>query len=273
MDVDTPFWSSRSWCLFLSHICRGLFGGSHSRDFLQLGGLHGRRLVLYVHTRAVEWAPWRWWPMLRFWDQPKNEVIADHCNDETYHVMLWPIMWWRDQWFNVESNHAILRSILWWILRPIKDDDSNQVIETCHINVKPTIWWWDQSVVWWWDQAYDVDTNHVMMKQIMSLWDQSCDREANYGMMLSIMLCWGQLYDVDANHLLMFLIIIWLEQPCYSGQVMWGWGYSCNVETNFVRMRPITHWGGICHCSVSRWRPHKVDKRMVLEYTHGLFIT
>ncbi len=23
----------------------------------------------------------------------------------------------------------------------------------------------------------------------------------------------------------------------------------------------------------SRWRPHKVDKRMVLEYTHGLFIT
>ncbi len=26
-------------------------------------------------------------------------------------------------------------------------------------------------------------------------------------------------------------------------------------------------------CSVSRWRPHKVDKRMVLEYTHGLFIT
>jgi hypothetical protein len=30
---------------------------------------------------------------------------------------------------------------------------------------------------------------------------------------------------------------------------------------------------GIGGCSVSRWRPHKVDKRMVLEYTHGLFIT
>jgi hypothetical protein len=28
------------------------------------------------------------------------------------------------------------------------------------------------------------------------------------------------------------------------------------------------HW-----CSVSRWRPQKVDKRMVLEHTHGLFIT
>jgi hypothetical protein len=26
-------------------------------------------------------------------------------------------------------------------------------------------------------------------------------------------------------------------------------------------------------CSVSRWRPQKVDKPMVLEYTHGLFIT
>jgi hypothetical protein len=27
------------------------------------------------------------------------------------------------------------------------------------------------------------------------------------------------------------------------------------------------------YCSVSWWRPHKVDKRMVLVYTHGLFIT
>ncbi len=26
-------------------------------------------------------------------------------------------------------------------------------------------------------------------------------------------------------------------------------------------------------CSLSRWRPQKVDKRMVLEHTHGLFIT
>jgi hypothetical protein len=26
-------------------------------------------------------------------------------------------------------------------------------------------------------------------------------------------------------------------------------------------------------CSVSRWRPQKVDKCMVLEYTRGLFIT
>jgi hypothetical protein len=27
------------------------------------------------------------------------------------------------------------------------------------------------------------------------------------------------------------------------------------------------------YCSISQWRPQKVDKRMVLEYTHGLFIT
>jgi hypothetical protein len=27
------------------------------------------------------------------------------------------------------------------------------------------------------------------------------------------------------------------------------------------------------NCSVSRWRPQKVDKRMVLKHTHGLFIT
>ncbi len=35
---------------------------------------------------------------------------------------------------------------------------------------------------------------------------------------------------------------------------------------------PVNADGSNC-CSVSRWRPHKVDKRMVLEYTHGLFIT
>ncbi len=29
----------------------------------------------------------------------------------------------------------------------------------------------------------------------------------------------------------------------------------------------------IPNCSVSRRRPQKVDKRMVLEHTHGLFIT
>ncbi len=32
-------------------------------------------------------------------------------------------------------------------------------------------------------------------------------------------------------------------------------------------------WKALHQCSVSRWRPHKVDKCMVLEYTHGLFIT
>ncbi len=36
------------------------------------------------------------------------------------------------------------------------------------------------------------------------------------------------------------------------------------VENNFF-------WG--CKCSVSRGRPFQEDKRMVLEYTHGLFIT
>ncbi len=158
------------------------------------GSPGGRRLVLYVHTRAVEWAPLRWWPMLRFWDQPKNEVIADHCNDETYHVMLWPIMWWRDQWYNVESNHAMMRSILWWILRPNKDDDSKQVIiwpvilmlsppfddetsqlcddETKHMMLIP--------IMWWWSKACEYETSHVIVRQIMEWWYQSCDVEDSY---------------------------------------------------------------------------------------------
>ncbi len=38
-------------------------------------------------------------------------------------------------------------------------------------------------------------------------------------------------------------------------------------------MYPIEAIFKYTKCSVSRWRPHKVDKRMVLEYTHGLFIT
>jgi hypothetical protein len=35
------------------------------------------------------------------------------------------------------------------------------------------------------------------------------------------------------------------------------------------RVLVVSHYS----CSVSRWRPQKVDKRMVLEHTHGLFIT
>ncbi len=42
----------------------------------------------------------------------------------------------------------------------------------------------------------------------------------------------------------------------------------------YVGMRREQPFGFyICWCSVSRWRPQKVDKRMVLEHTHGLFIT
>jgi hypothetical protein len=45
---------------------------------------------------------------------------------------------------------------------------------------------------------------------------------------------------------------------------------------NSTRQEHYYRWhqaAGVRHnmCSVSRWRPHKVDKRMVLEYTHGLF--
>jgi hypothetical protein len=45
---------------------------------------------------------------------------------------------------------------------------------------------------------------------------------------------------------------------------------AINVTVQYIK--GITYI--ICtFCSVSRWRPQKVDKRMVLEYTHGLFIT
>jgi hypothetical protein len=36
---------------------------------------------------------------------------------------------------------------------------------------------------------------------------------------------------------------------------------------------PTTSPGSKCYCSGSRRRAEKVDKRMVLVYTHGLFIT
>jgi hypothetical protein len=46
------------------------------------------------------------------------------------------------------------------------------------------------------------------------------------------------------------------------------------LQNVYVRVKRIfaKSWKSAM-CSVSRWRPHKVDKRMVLEYTHGLFIT
>ncbi len=44
---------------------------------------------------------------------------------------------------------------------------------------------------------------------------------------------------------------------------------------NDIRPGMIFEFDHYCnnYCSVSRWRPQKVDKRMVLEHTHGLFIT
>jgi hypothetical protein len=35
----------------------------------------------------------------------------------------------------------------------------------------------------------------------------------------------------------------------------------------------LSFFPGGGNCSVSRWRPQKVDKRMYLDYTQGLFIT
>jgi hypothetical protein len=54
--------------------------------------------------------------------------------------------------------------------------------------------------------------------------------------------------------------------------------YKVNVHMEHTIYICCTYclYGTFCThytCSVSRWRPQKVDKRMVLEYTHGLFIT
>jgi hypothetical protein len=52
--------------------------------------------------------------------------------------------------------------------------------------------------------------------------------------------------------------------------------YLNTWPTNAERREEADHLN-LCnqydYCSVSRWRPQKVDKRMVLEHTHGLFIT
>jgi hypothetical protein len=54
----------------------------------------------------------------------------------------------------------------------------------------------------------------------------------------------------------------------YSAFVLAGSTVSAQAEVSV-----LPKWYQENYCSVSRWRPQKVDKRMVLEYTHGLFIT
>jgi hypothetical protein len=46
--------------------------------------------------------------------------------------------------------------------------------------------------------------------------------------------------------------------------------YCMLSDIVYIYIVPIV---GNNYCSASWWRPQKVDKRMVLEYTHGLFIT
>jgi hypothetical protein len=45
--------------------------------------------------------------------------------------------------------------------------------------------------------------------------------------------------------------------------------YVIRKSKNFLTPKALK----ALYCSVSRWRPQKVDKHMVLEYTHGLFMT
>jgi hypothetical protein len=45
--------------------------------------------------------------------------------------------------------------------------------------------------------------------------------------------------------------------------------FALSSHTTFSQ----TQTGATVLFRTSRWRPQKVDKRMVLEYTHGLFIT
>jgi hypothetical protein len=60
-----------------------------------------------------------------------------------------------------------------------------------------------------------------------------------------------------------------------NGVVLYG--LVCYGMILYGVVRHGTVWFGMVRhstCSVSSpWRPHKEDKRMVLEYTHGLFIT
>ncbi len=57
---------------------------------------------------------------------------------------------------------------------------------------------------------------------------------------------------------------------------LWTYRFKCCYKfIDELRLNQINRSYELLNftCSVSRWRPHKVDKRMVLEYTHGLFIT
>jgi hypothetical protein len=71
---------------------------------------------------------------------------------------------------------------------------------------------------------------------------------------------------------MLFLTLFMRKLPaeCHD---LYNMDFTCHKD--MVATANLT-WGGgrgRTQCSLSRWRPQKVDKRMVLEYTHGLFIT
>ncbi len=79
---------------------------------------------------------------------------------------------------------------------------------------------------------------------------------------------WGN----DHNQM---IAIKWSGISCYGRYFPYSWT-NCGMKIQPMRRKiPVsvhTSWP-VQDCSVSRWRPQKVDKRMVLEHTHGLFIT
>ncbi len=68
------------------------------------------------------------------------------------------------------------------------------------------------------------------------------------------------------------------REPRQFSLIRSPFAHNANGGLSFVRLltkkqTEVIHFQTNYTCSVSRWRPQKVDKRMVLEHTHGLFIT
>ncbi len=162
-------------------------------------------------------------------------------------------------------------------------------------------WWWQCTRCAPWYDYYDNDDDHVndVLHGMIIMTVMMCSTVR-----------WKKLWLWWRTHpwyaLGMIILTVILPMFVMFSKVWWLWWWPCpwcvpwydyyhcdnghvhdvlngmvvmNVTMVMSMMRSIVGIlqyecdNGQPHCSLSRWRPQKVDKRMVLEYTHGLFIT
>ncbi len=241
-------WMNMTLSVPLCVNCNGLWMGCTSCIFMGC--------ISSMFTPAHCWCGMLSWILLSSEPYVRNTQdgwgLKQHDDGRGYDCMM-TVLWIHDGWRMLQLQKQVLQP---------RDE------EVCNYTMtRATSTWWEPQLHGDEDYKYDKDYNYIVMRtasmtKITTTWW--------WGLQV-----WQRLqlhgdkdykYDKDYNYVVM------RTTSMTKITTTWWWGLQ-------VWQRLQLHgdedykYDKDYNCSVSRWRPQKVDKCMVLEYTHGLFIT